>query len=197
MAGIRLIAGLGNPGRRFEGTPHNVGAAWVAGLAARFSVTLAGHARFKGRLGHGAVLGHDVWFLIPSTFMNLSGESVGALARYYKIEPGEILIAHDEVDFPSGITKLKTGGRHHTHNGIASIVAGLGNRSDFARLRIGIGHPGKQRMIGFLTGSKLRKADRLRIEASTEMDDELIEIIVTGDMQKAMNRLHAPKTGEA
>ena len=100
MSRIRLIAGLGNPGRKFEGTPHNVGARWAQNLAARFSIPMSARARFRGSVGRGDVLGRDVWFLVPSTYMNLSGESVGALSRFYGIEPCEILVAHDEVDFP-------------------------------------------------------------------------------------------------
>ena len=193
MPGIRLIAGLGNPGRQYEGTPHNIGAWWVQNLAMRFAVPMAARAKFRGSVGRGDVLGRDVWFLLPSTYVNLSGESVGALSRFYGIEPNEILIAHDEVDFPVGLTRLKNGGRHHTHNGVASVVAGLGNRSDFVRLRIGVGHPGRRRMIGFLTGKKFGKRDRERVEASLEMDAALVQLVVDGEWDKAMSRLHAPK----
>ena len=197
MPRIRLIAGLGNPGRRYEGTPHNVGAWWVQDLAARFSIPMAARARFRGSVGRGDVLGRDVWFLVPSTYMNLSGESVGALSRFYGIEPDEILVAHDEVDFPVGVTRLKNGGRHHAHNGLASVVASLGNRSDFVRLRIGVGHPGRRRMVGFLTGKKLGRRDRARVEASLEMDDGLLELVVDGELDRAMSRFHAPKPAAA
>ncbi|MCY4098424.1 MAG: aminoacyl-tRNA hydrolase [Rhodospirillales bacterium] len=194
MSRIRLIAGLGNPGRQYEGTPHNVGARWVRDLAARFFVPMPARARFRGSVGRGDVLGRDVWFLVPSTYMNLSGDSVCALSRFYGIEPDEILIAHDEVDFPVGVARLKNGGRHHTHNGLASVVAGLGSRSDFVRLRIGIGHPGRRRMIGFLTGRKLGRRDRDRIDASVEMDDALLQLVIDGELDKAMSRFHAPRS---
>ena len=193
MPGIRLITGLGNPGRRYAGTPHNIGAWWVQNLAARFDVPMATRARFRGAVGRGDVLGRDVWFLLPSTYVNLSGESVGALSRFYGIEPGEILIAHDEVDFPVGVARLKIGGRHHAHNGVASVVAGLGNRADFVRLRIGVGHPGRRRMIGFLTGKKFGRRDRECVEASLEMDDALLQLVVDGEFDKAMSRFHAPR----
>ena len=193
MAGIRLIAGLGNPGTRYEGTPHNVGAWWVQDLATRFNVPLAARAKFRGSVGRGDFLGRDVWLLLPSTYMNLSGESVGALSRFYGIEPEEILIAHDEVDFPVGVSRLKIGGRHHAHNGVASVVAGLGNRTDFVRLRIGVGHPGRRRMIGFLTGKKFGRRDRECVEASLEMDDALLRLVVDGELDRAMSRFHAPK----
>ena len=193
MAGIRLIAGLGNPGPRYEGTPHNIGAWWVRDLAARFAVPMAARAKFRGSVGRGDILGHDVWLLVPSTYMNLSGESVGVLSRFYGIDPTEILIAHDEVDFPVGVSRLKQGGRRHTHNGVASVVAGLGNRADFVRLRIGIGHPGRGRMIGFLTGKKFGKRDRACVEASLAMDDALLRLVVEGELDRAMSRFHAPK----
>lgn len=193
MSRIRLIAGLGNPGRQYQGTPHNIGAWWVEDLARRFAVPMTSRARFRGSVGRGDVLGRDIWFLLPSTYVNLSGEAVGALSRFYGIAPDEILIAHDEVDFPVGVTRLKNGGRHHAHNGVASVVAGLGNRSDFVRLRIGVGHPGRRRMIGFLTSRKLGKRDRERVEASLAMDDALLQLVLDGEMDKAMSRFHAPK----
>lgn len=193
MSRIRLIAGLGNPGWQYQGTPHNIGAWWVEDIATRFAVPMAPRAKFRGSVGRGDILGRDIWFLLPSTYVNLSGESVGALSRFYGIEPDEILIAHDEVDFPVGVTRLKNGGRHHTHNGVASVVRGLGNRSDFVRLRIGVGHPGRRRMIGFLTGKKFGKRDRERVEASLAMDDALLQLVLDGEMDKAMSRFHAPK----
>ena len=193
MSRIRLIAGLGNPGRQYQGTPHNIGAWWVEDLASRFAVPMAARAKFRGSVGRGDVLGRDTWFLVPTTYVNLSGESVGALSRFYGIKPDEILIAHDEVDFPAGVARLKSGGRHHAHNGVASVVAGLGNRSDFLRLRIGVGHPGRRRMIGFLTAKKFGKRDRARVEASLAMDDALLRLVLDGELDKAMSRFHAPK----
>lgn len=193
MSRIRLIAGLGNPGRQYQGTPHNIGAWWVGDLATRFAVPMAPRARFRGSVGRGDVLGRDIWFLLPSTYVNLSGESVGALSRFYGIKPDEILIAHDDVDFPVGVTRLKNGGRHHAHNGVASVVAGLGDRSDFVRLRIGVGHPGRRRMIGFLTSKKFGKRDRERVQASLAMDDALLQLVLDGEMDKAMSRFHAPR----
>ena len=192
MAAIRLIAGLGNPGRRYRDTPHNVGAQWVRDLAERSGVALVERARFKGFVGRGNLLGREVLLLVPSTFMNLSGESVGPLAHYYRVAPPEILVAHDEVDFPLGVTRLKVGGRRATHNGIASVAAGLGNRHDFVRLRIGVGHPGRSRMVGFLTGSRLPEASRALVRRSGAMDDELLGLVLDGEWQAAMNRLHAP-----
>ena len=191
MAAIRLIVGLGNPGPKYARTPHNVGAGWVEALAERLCLSWAERARFKGRAARGEAFGQDLRLLIPSTWMNLSGESVGPFARFHGIEPDEILVAHDEVDFPAGVSRLKLGGRHDAHNGVASVASALGNRHDFARLRIGVGHPGRSRMIGFLTGAKMLAADRERVAESLSMDDALLASIVNGDWQKAMTALHS------
>ena len=117
MVAIRLIVGLGNPGPRYAGTPHNVGADFVASLAARFGIALLEDTRFKARIGRGAVVGHDTRLAIPTTFMNLSGECVGTVATFYKYSPAEILIAHDEMAFEPGTIRLKRGGGHNGHNG--------------------------------------------------------------------------------
>src|SRR4051794_29878184 len=165
MAAIRLIAGLGNPGPRYEGTPHNVGAEFVEGLAARFRIALDDEARFKCRLGRGTISGHDVRLLIPTTFMNLSGEAVGAVAQFYKLVPDEILVAHDEMAFDAGVVRLKKGGGHNGHNGVRDVIASLGNDSGFHRLRIGVGHPGdRDRVSGYLTGAKMRADDRVKVQ---------------------------------
>ena len=132
---IRLIAGLGNPGPRYADTRHNAGAWFVSGLARRFGVALKEESKFKGELGRGDVLGHDLRLLLPSTFMNLSGESVGSVARFFRIQPAEILIAYDEMAFEPGLVRLKTGGGDNGHNGIGSVIEGLGNERGFHRLR--------------------------------------------------------------
>jgi peptidyl-tRNA hydrolase, PTH1 family len=196
MAAIRLIVGLGNPGPRYEGTPHNVGAEFVAALAKRFQISLTDEPRFKGRLGRGDVLGHDVRLLIPETFMNLSGESVGAVATFYKIEPAEILVVHDEMAFSPGTLRLKRGGGHNGHNGLRDIIASLGNDAGFLRLRLGVGHPGdKERVSGYLTGAKMRADDREKVRHATALSDELVELICAGEIAKAMNVLHASGDG--
>jgi len=192
MAAIRLIAGLGNPGPRHADTPHNVGADFVAALAARFGVALGDEPRFKGRIGRGVIVGHDVRLVIPTTFMNLSGECVGAVATFYKYSPAEILVAHDEMAFEPGVVRLKVGGGHNGHNGLRDIIAALGNATDFVRLRIGVGHPGdRERVSSYLTGVKMRAQDRERVEAACRFSDELIGLILSGEIGRAMNQLHA------
>ena len=144
VTGLKLIVGLGNPGSAYADTRHNVGAVWVRELARRYSINLGVDTKFKGELGRGLIGGTDVRLLLPSTFMNNSGESVGAVSRFFKLEPQEILVAYDEVAFEPGVVKLKQGGGSNGHNGVKSVIAGLGNRDEFVRLRIGVGHPGSR-----------------------------------------------------
>ena len=194
---MRLIVGLGNPGARYEATRHNAGRWFVRGLAERFAIELTGSTKFRASAGRGKVGGADLRLLLPSTYMNRSGEAVGTFARYYRIEPGEILVAHDEVAFPPGILRLKAGGGTNGHNGIESVIRGLGSR-DFARLRIGVGHPGdKERMLGYLTTVAMPQAERERVNAACCLEDDLLELLVRGDLQEAMNRLHKPEAKEA
>jgi len=197
MAALRLIVGLGNPGPRYEGTPHNVGADFVAALASRFRIALADEPKFKGRLGRGLMLGHDMRLLIPNTFMNLSGESVGAVATFFKFAPSEILVAHDEMAFEPGVLRLKRDGGHNGHNGLRDIIASLGNDAGFARLRIGVGHPGhKDRVSGYLTGAKMRGEDRALVRDALMLSDELLGLMCAGEFAKAMNVLHTAGNGD-
>ena len=138
---IKLFVGLGNPGPEYEATRHNAGFWWIDALARELKVTLVPERSYHGLVARASVAGHSVWLLQPQTFMNLSGKSVAALARFFKIPPEEILVAHDELDIPPGQAKLKRGGSHAGHNGLRDIHAQLGT-SDYWRLRIGIGHPG-------------------------------------------------------
>lgn len=193
MSGVRLIAGLGNPGPRYADTRHNVGARLVRSLADRFRIRLVSEGRFKGELGRGDVLGHDVRLLIPDTYMNLSGESVGAVARFYKIESHEILIAYDEMAFDPGVVRLRQGGGANGHNGISSVIEGLGNERDFHRLRIGVGHPGSRDLVtAFLTSIRMPESERALVDAACTLPDALIADLLDGSFAKAMNQLHAP-----
>ncbi len=190
---IRLIAGLGNPGRRYAQTRHNAGARWLEALATRFGVSMAEQRKFKGRVGRGELLGREAWLLVPETYVNLSGDAVGALARFYKLAPHEILIAYDEVAFPVGRSRLKVGGGHNGHNGIKSVIGGLGNDSGFARLRIGIGHPNDPAlMVAYLTNATMSKDETATIERSSWLSDDVLRLVLDGDMQSAMNLFHAP-----
>ena len=195
---IRLIAGLGNPGRRYAQTRHNAGARWLEELARRFGVSMAEQRKFKGRVGRGELLGREAWLLIPETYVNLSGDAVGALARFYKLAPHEVLIAYDEVAFPVGKSRLKVGGGHNGHNGIKSVIGGLGNESGFARLRIGIGHPNDPAlMVAYLTNATMSKDETATVERSSWLSDDVLGLVLDGEMQSAMNLFHAPTTETA
>ena len=191
---IRLIAGLGNPGPRYARTRHNVGARWLSALSARFGVPLTEQRRFSGEFGRGDILGHDVRLLLPTTYVNLSGDAVSAVARFYKIRPAEILVAYDEVAFPVGTCRLRTGGGHNGHNGLKSIIASLGNERAFARLRIGVGHPGDaEAMVAYLTGANMPAAERETAQQAASLDDAVLALVLEGELQQAMNLFHAPR----
>src|SRR5574343_1334047 len=138
---IKLLVGLGNPGPEYEATRHNAGFWWIDDVARELKATLTFDRSYFGLVARTQFQGQTVWLLQPQTFMNLSGKSVAALARFFKIQPQEILVAHDELDVVPGQVKLKLGGSHAGHNGLRDIHAQLGT-DDYWRLRIGIGHPG-------------------------------------------------------
>lgn len=196
MAAIRLIAGLGNPGPRYERTRHNIGAVFVANLASRFGIALALDARFKARIGRGSLLGHDVRLMIPDTYMNLSGEAVGPVCAFYKIAAEAVLVAYDEMAFEPGVVRLKVGGGDNGHNGVRDVIRGLGNDAGFVRLRIGVGHPGDASLVsGYLTGTKMPKEDADRVLAALDIPESTFEHLLDGAINKAMNELHAPREG--
>ena len=190
---IRLIAGLGNPGARYARTRHNIGAVWLESLAQRFDIPLAEDRKYRGALGRGDMLGRDVRLLIPTTYVNLSGEAVSAVAGFYKIAAAEMLIAYDEVAFPVGRCRLKDGGGHNGHNGLKSVIAALGNDRSFARLRIGIGHPGNaDDMVTYLTRVAMPSREREIATQAAWLSDQVLELVLAGDLQQAMNLFHAP-----
>ena len=143
---IRLIVGLGNPGSEYAQTRHNAGFWFVDEVADRLKVSLAPERSYFGVAARTSVAGRPLWLLMPTTYMNLSGKSVAALARFFKIAPDEILVAHDELDLQPGQVRLKLGGSHAGHNGLKDIHAQLGS-GDYWRLRIGIGHPGIKELV--------------------------------------------------
>jgi len=191
LTAIKLIAGLGNPGSEYRGTRHNAGADFVAALARQGGITLQDESRFFGLTGRVTLSGHDLRLLIPATFMNRSGQAVAAMASFFKIEPEQILIAHDELDIPPGCARFKQGGGHGGHNGLRDIVPSLGNNADFHRLRVGIGHPGHaSRVTGYVLGAP-PPADRERIDACIDEAMAALPLLLDGDSTKAMTRLHS------
>jgi PTH1 family peptidyl-tRNA hydrolase len=184
---IRLIVGLGNPGREHERDRHNVGFWFIGRLAHRLGVPLSPDARHHGWIARQREA--DLWLLAPQTYMNLSGKAVGSLARFYKIEPEEILIVHDELDFPPGTVKLKKGGGAGGHNGLRDIQAQLGSQ-DTWRLRVGIGHPGDKRLVSAYVLGAPPAAEREAIETALDRCLELSDLLIAGDMSAAMLKLH-------
>ncbi len=190
-ASIRLIVGLGNPGAEYRGTRHNAGADFVEALARQCGAVLQPDSKFSGLAGRLTLSGHDLRLLIPTTFMNRSGRSVAAMASFYKLPPGEILVAHDELDIPAGTARFKRGGGHGGHNGLRDIIPALGNNPDFYRLRIGIGHPGHaSRVTGYVLGTPSTE-DRARIDATIDEAIAALPLLLAGDETRAMTRLHS------
>ena len=191
MPGLQLIVGLGNPSPAYDHTRHNVGALWVRALAHRFDISLEASTKFKGYIGRGLVAGCDVRLLVPTTYMNLSGESVGAVTHFYKYPVENLLVAYDEMAFEPGVVRLKQGGGDNGHNGIKSVKEACGNDAGFHRLRIGVGHPGdKSRVTAYLTQVKIPAAERDAIERSVDIPDAVLADMLRGEWQSAMNELH-------
>lgn len=185
---MRLIAGLGNPGREHEATRHNAGFWWVENLADAHGVRLRSESRFFGRVGRITGSGIDCWLLLPQTYMNRSGQSVGALAGFYKIALEEILVVHDELDLPPGTARLKKGGGVAGHNGLKDIAAHLG--PDFWRLRIGIGHPGDRAAVIDYVLHPPREEETELISQAVERSLEVAPLLLSGEMERAMHQLH-------
>lgn len=189
---IKLFVGLGNPGPEYETTRHNAGFWWIDNVANALGVRLVAERGYHGLVARTTVGGQTVWLLEPQTFMNLSGKSVAALARFYKIAPEEILVAHDELDLPAGEAKLKQGGGHAGHNGLRDIHAQLG-ATDYWRLRIGIGHPGNRSEV---VGWVLRRPpedEMIGIEQTIDRAVKAFPDLVRGDMTNATQIIHTAK----
>ena len=189
MGAIRLIAGLGNPTREHERDRHNAGFWFIERYAAAVGASLRKEAKYHAIVGKYAGSAGEVWLVMPQTYMNLSGKSVGALARFYKIAPEDVLVVHDELDFPPGTVKLKQGGGVGGHNGLKDIAAQLGSQA-FWRLRIGIGHPGDRNIVADYVLSSPSPTDRNLIEQTIERGLEVMPLVVSGDMAAAMMKLH-------
>lgn len=192
---IRLIAGLGNPGPEYEQTRHNAGFWLVDNLAGSARARLAREARYNALIAKTTIAGQEVWLLEPQTFMNRSGQSVGALARFYKIAPDEILVVHDELDLAPGIAKMKKGGSSGGHNGLKDITAALGTQ-DYWRLRIGIGHPRalnlQQAVVDYVL-HRPRKEEQVLIDEAIAKSLEIIAPLCEGKFEAAMMQLHTTK----
>ena len=189
---IKLFVGLGNPGPDYEATRHNAGFWWVDALARELKVQLQPERSYFGLAARVTLHGQTVWLLEPQTFMNLSGKSVAALARFFKITPQEILVVHDELDVLPGQVKLKFGGSHAGHNGLRDIHAQLGS-SDYWRLRLGIGHPGNKADVVHWVLKKPSPEHRTQMEEAIERSIKAVPAMLAGDMEKATMLAHTSK----
>ena len=190
MTAIRLIVGLGNPGREYEATRHNAGFWWVDELAREQKLNFKSEAKFHGLTARGQLHGHEVILLKPQTFMNVSGRAVGSLAQFYKIAPAEMLVVHDELDLPPGVARLKIGGGHGGHNGLKDIVAHLGTK-DFWRLRLGIGHPGERTEVSNYVLGDPRREERRLIDEAMQKAQSIAHLVIEGKTEAAMLKLHS------
>lgn len=189
---IKLFVGLGNPGLDYAATRHNAGFWWIDELARELKVTLNMDKSYHGYVARTTVGAQTVWLLQPQTFMNLSGKSVAGLARFFKIAPEEILVAHDELDIAPGQMKLKLGGSHAGHNGLRDIHAQLGS-ANYWRLRIGVGHPGvKSEVINWVL-KKPSLDDRIAIDQGIARSLKAVPDMINGDMDKATMVVHTSK----
>jgi PTH1 family peptidyl-tRNA hydrolase len=195
MEGLRLIVGLGNPGAEHARSRHNAGFRVVDALASRAGERFRVEAKLFGETAKVELGGRSVWLLKPATFMNLSGKSVTAALRFWKIEPGQALLAHDELDLPPGTARLKFDGGHGGQNGLRDTMRLLGHGA-FHRLRIGIGHPGhKDRVTGWVLG-RASGDDDILIDRAIDAALEALPLAVQGDFNAAMKRLHTTGDGK-
>jgi peptidyl-tRNA hydrolase, PTH1 family len=189
---IKLFVGLGNPGPDYAATRHNAGFWWIDELARELKVSLSMDKSYHGYVARTTVSGQTIWLLQPQTFMNLSGKSVASLAKFFKITPEEILVAHDELDIAPGLMKVKFGGSHAGHNGLRDIHTQLGS-ADYWRLRIGVGHPGvKSEVINWVL-KKPSLDHRIAIDQAITRSLKALPDMISGDMDKATMLIHTTK----
>lgn len=186
---IKLIIGLRNPGSAYEHTRHNAGAWLTYSLAQIHHISFKLEKKMQAELAELETNNHSSKLILPLTFMNHSGQPVRCISQFYKIQPEEILVVHDELDLPTGRIKLKTGGGHGGHNGLRDIIAQLGS-NDFHRLRIGIGHPGHKDLVHQYVLSKPSTQDRQKIYEAIDRGITSVPLLLAGDLARAMNQLN-------
>ena len=190
MSSIKLIVGLGNPGKEYENTRHNVGFWLVDSLAQTHKQGFKPESKFLAEICKINIAHTPVWLIKPQTYMNRSGQSIQKLASFYKIHPQEVLVIHDDLDLPPGTSKFKTEGGHGGHNGLRDTINQLQTKQ-FNRLRIGIGHPGDRNQVSNFVLHPPAKKELQLIENSISDALAVMELIVTGDHAATMNKLHS------
>src|SRR3954463_12332537 len=191
MAGndLKLIVGLGNPGAEYTRTRHNAGFWLVDELARRHGGTFRHEGKHQAELARVRVDGEEIWLLKPMTFMNRSGGPVSSVLNFYKLAPAQMLVAHDEIDLPSGTVRLKEAGGHGGHNGVRDLIAALGN--GFWRLRIGVGHPGIKNEVVDFALTRAGADEQRTIDETIVAGADAIEQMLRSGAQIAMNKLHS------
>lgn len=187
---IKLIVGLGNPGKEYEATRHNAGFWLLDELAWQWKAVFKSEKKYFGEVARVSRETGDVWLLKPDTFMNLSGKAVAALAQFYKIQPEEILVVHDELDIPCGQVRFKLGGGNGGHNGLKDIQAKCGT-PNFYRLRLGIDHPGDRNLVVNYVLNRPSAAERELIDASIDKSLRVLPDIMAGKLEEAVRVLHS------
>jgi PTH1 family peptidyl-tRNA hydrolase len=187
-AQIKLIVGLGNPGREYERTRHNAGFWFVDELARAHGGTWRRESKYQCELARVRIGDAEVWLMKPQTYMNRSGAAVQAVVGFYRIAPAQMLVAHDEIDLPPGVVRLKQGGGHGGHNGVRDVIAQLG--ADFWRLRIGVGHPGSKEQVIDAVLDRASAAEQALIDAALARAYAALPELLRGDAQKVMKMLH-------
>jgi len=186
---IKLIIGLRNPGSAYEHTRHNAGEWFTAFLAQRHNASFKLEKKMQAELADLELNNHSCKLVLPLTFMNHSGQPTRLISQFYRIQPEEILVVHDELDLPAGTIKLKTGGGHGGHNGLRDIISLLGSPG-FHRLRIGIGHPGHKDLVHQYVLNKPSVQDRQHIFDAIDRGIAVMPLTISGDLARAMNQLN-------
>lgn len=187
---IALIVGLGNPGQQYQQTRHNAGAWYVQRLAEKYNAQFKDDPKYHGLTCRITIKDQDVRLLIPTTFMNNSGQATSSLANFFKIQTEQLLVAHDELDLLPGVAKLKIGGGHGGHNGLRDIISCHANNKQFMRLRIGIGHPGSSDKVSGFVLSKASTKEQDLMDLAIDKALSLTNAAVDGNFQRAMNKLN-------
>jgi len=185
---VHIVVGLGNPGARYDRTRHNIGFDVVKDLAGRNDVRLK-EKRFNALLGTGLVAGESTVLAMPQTFMNLSGDSVGPMAGFYKVAREQVVVIHDDLDLPFGVVKVKAGGGHGGHNGLRDLTKKLGG-ADFSRVRVGIGRPTGPMDSKAWVLARWAPEETKTLEAVRERAGECVEAILRDGAKEAMNRFN-------
>jgi len=187
---LKLIVGLGNPGPQYRYNRHNAGEWFLSRVAADFHGELRAETKFFGLTGRVTIAGQDIRLLFPTTFMNRSGQSISAFCKYFDIEPEQMLVAYDEIDFDVGTTRFKLGGGHGGHNGMRDIISALGGNRDFYRLRIGVGHPGNKAQVANYVLGDPSKSEMEAIQTDIDQAVRSLPLAAKGEWQSAMHELH-------